>query len=54
MVDWIEHILFNEAWNYVIQVTESLLVYRARLGKDLLPQPFSRRLAGNSLKLFTP
>lgn len=31
IVDWIEHIPFNETRNYVMRVTESLPVYRARL-----------------------
>jgi len=31
VVDWIEHIPFNETRNYVMRVAESLPVYRARL-----------------------
>ena len=31
IVDWIEHIPFDETRNYVMRVTESLPVYRARL-----------------------
>jgi len=31
IVDWIEHIPFNETRNYVMRVAESLPVYRARL-----------------------
>lgn len=31
VVDWIEHIPFDETRNYVMRVTESLPVYRARL-----------------------
>lgn len=50
IIDWIEHIPFNETRNYVMRVTESLPIYRARLGKTPLPQPFSRELAGDSLK----
>jgi len=54
IVDWIEHIPFNETRNYVMRVTESLPVYRARLGKDPLPKPFSRELTGSTLRAFAP
>lgn len=54
MVDWIEHIPFNETRNYVMRVTESLPVYRARLGKDPLPKPFSQELTGSTLFAFAP
>ncbi|MFW8594189.1 transglycosylase SLT domain-containing protein [Cribrihabitans neustonicus] len=54
IVDWIEHIPFNETRNYVMRVTESLPAYRARLGKPPLPQPFSRELAGSTLHAFAP
>jgi len=37
-----------------MRVTESLPVYRARLGRDPLPVPFSRELAGSTLKAFAP
>ncbi|NVO22331.1 lytic transglycosylase domain-containing protein [Donghicola mangrovi] len=43
-VDWVEMIPFNETRNYIMRVTESLPVYRARLGKDPLPVPFSQEL----------
>jgi len=49
MIDWIEHIPFNETRNYVMRVAESLPIYRARLGKDPLPIPFSQELIGRSL-----
>ncbi|MDC0738003.1 lytic transglycosylase domain-containing protein [Cognatishimia sp. SS12] len=49
IVDWIEHIPFNETRNYVMRVAESLPVYRARLGKAPLPVPFSQELVGRSL-----
>ena len=49
IVDWIEHIPFRETQNYVMRVAESLPAYRARLGKDPLPRPFSQELAGNSV-----
>ncbi|MEM7732544.1 MAG: lytic transglycosylase domain-containing protein [Pseudomonadota bacterium] len=51
MVDWIEHIPFRETRNYVMRVAESLPVYRARLGKDPLPVPFSQELKGGTLKV---
>ncbi|WP_227270812.1 lytic transglycosylase domain-containing protein [Roseobacter weihaiensis] len=54
IVDWIEHIPFRETRNYVMRVTESLPVYRAQLGKDPLPQPFSQELIGSSLLTFAP
>ncbi|WP_187429359.1 lytic transglycosylase domain-containing protein [Roseobacter fucihabitans] len=54
MIDWIEHIPFRETRNYVMRVTESLPIYRARLGKDPLPQPFSEELTGSSLLSFAP
>ena len=54
MVDWIEHIPFNETRNYVMRVTESLPVYRARLGEEPLPVPFSAELTGSTLLTFAP
>lgn len=54
VIDWIEHIPFNETRNYVMRVTESLPVYRARLGKTALPMPFSSELSGSTLKAFAP
>ena len=54
IVDWIERIPFDETRNYVMRVTESLPVYRARLGKDPLPVPFSQELAGSTLLSFAP
>lgn len=54
IVDWIEHIPFNETRNYVMRVTESLPVYRARLGQEPLPIPFSKELVGSTLKAFAP
>lgn len=54
MVDWIEMIPFNETRNYVMRVTESLPVYRARLGQDPLPMPFTRELLGSTLLPFAP
>lgn len=54
IVDWIEHIPFNETRNYVMRVTESLPVYRAQLGKTALPIPFSMEISGASLAAFAP
>ncbi|WP_299151782.1 lytic transglycosylase domain-containing protein [uncultured Tateyamaria sp.] len=54
VIDWIEHIPFRETRNYVMRVTESLPVYRARLGKDALPIPFSEELTGSTLLPFAP
>ncbi|KAG1647313.1 hypothetical protein GQR58_030702 [Nymphon striatum] len=50
IVDWVEMVPFRETQNYIMRVTESLPVYRARLGKDPLPIPFSQELIGNTLK----
>ncbi|UYV36968.1 lytic transglycosylase domain-containing protein [Rhodobacteraceae bacterium D3-12] len=54
MIDWIEHIPFNETRNYVMRVAESMPVYRARLGKPPLPQPFSKELLGSSVLPLAP
>ncbi|WP_299701704.1 lytic transglycosylase domain-containing protein [uncultured Tateyamaria sp.] len=54
VIDWIEHIPFRETRNYVMRVTESLPIYRARLGKDPLPIPFSEELTGSTLLSFAP
>ena len=45
---------FRETRNYIMRVTESLPVYRARLGLDPLPIPFSAELVGDTLKAFAP
>jgi soluble lytic murein transglycosylase len=50
IVDWIEGIPFRETRNYVMRVAESLPVYRARLGLDPLPQPFSELLTSSALR----
>ena len=52
IVDWIEHIPFRETRNYVMRVTESLPIYRALLGREALPVPFTSELTGNSLVSF--
>lgn len=49
VVDWIEFIPFDETRNYVMRVTESLPIYRARLGKPAHPVPFSQELIGKTL-----
>lgn len=54
IVDWVEMIPFDETRNYVMRVTESLPIYRARLGKAPLPEPFSKMLQGSSLLPFAP
>lgn len=54
IVDWIEMIPFDETRNYVMRVTESLPIYRARLGKAPLPIPFSQELTGSTLLAFAP
>jgi|TARA_B110000908_G_scaffold71848_1_gene86689 soluble lytic murein transglycosylase len=54
VVDWIEHIPFRETRNYVMRVTESLPIYRARLGKTPLPIRFTEELKGSTLLSFAP
>ena len=54
VIDWIEHIPYRETRNYVMRVTESLPIYRARLGKSPLPVPFSTELTGSTLLPFAP
>ncbi|MEP1613191.1 MAG: lytic transglycosylase domain-containing protein [Roseobacter sp.] len=54
ITDWIEHIPFRETRNYVMRVSESLPIYRAQLGKEPLPIPFSEELIGSSLLAFAP
>jgi soluble lytic murein transglycosylase len=54
IIDWIEHIPFTETRNYVMRVTESLPIYRARLGRDPHPVPFSEELKGSTLLPLSP
>ena len=54
ILDWIELIPFEETRNYVMRVTESLPVYRARLGQTALPIPFSQELRGSGLLPLSP
>lgn len=44
IVDWIEHIPFDETRNYVMRVAESLPVYRARLTGETGPVSLSEEL----------
>lgn len=37
VVDWIEHVPFNETRNYIMRVSESLAIYRARLTGQVGP-----------------
>ena len=46
VVDWIEHIPFRETRNYVMRVTESLPIYRARLTGDGGALAFTALLVG--------
>ncbi|MFY0679079.1 MAG: transglycosylase SLT domain-containing protein [Thalassovita sp.] len=54
MVDWIELIPFSETRNYVMRVSESLPVYRARLGQTALPIPFSAEINGSTILPLSP
>lgn len=54
IVDWIEMIPFRETQNYVMRVTESLPIYRARRGKPALPVTFTEELIGSTLLPFAP
>lgn len=44
IVDWIEHIPFDETRNYVMRVAESLPIYRAQLTGQVRPLAFSEEL----------
>ena len=46
VVDWIEKIPFRETRNYVMRVTESLVIYRARLAGRVLAFDLSDELKG--------
>ena len=48
VVDWIEHIPFDETRNYVMRVAESLPVYRARLTGQPQPMTLSQELIAMS------
>ena len=47
VVDWIEHIPFRETRNYVMRVSESIPVYRARLGREAGAIRFTALLRGD-------
>ena len=49
VIDWIEIIPYAETRNYIMRVTESLPIYRARLGRQVLPVSFSKELTGAGL-----
>ena len=49
VIDWIEMIPYSETRNYIMRVTESLPIYRARMGRKALPSAFSKELTGDSL-----
>lgn len=46
VIDWIEHIPFRETRNYVMRVTEGILVYRARVTGQIGPVAFTDILIG--------
>lgn len=46
VVDWIEHIPFRETRNYVMRVTESLPIYRARIAGRPVPLTLNKDLIG--------
>lgn len=46
VIDWIEHIPFRETRNYVMRVSESIPVYRARLTGQTGPVAFTQLLLG--------
>jgi soluble lytic murein transglycosylase len=48
LVDWIEQIPFEETRNYVMRVTESVPVYRARLSGETAPLAFTAYLRGEA------
>ncbi len=54
LVDWIEHIPFSETRNYVMRVTESLPVYRARLNATPQQEKFTDLLRGSGFLPLSP
>ncbi len=48
IIDWIEHMPFDETRNYVMRVTESLPVYRARISGKVEPLNMMAELTGMS------
>ncbi|MDG2404639.1 MAG: lytic transglycosylase domain-containing protein, partial [Paracoccaceae bacterium] len=51
VIDWIELIPYSETRNYIMRVTESLPIYRARLGRKPLPISFHKELIGSGFML---
>jgi soluble lytic murein transglycosylase len=54
ITDWVEMVPFRETQNYIMRVTESLPIYRARMGRDPLPISFYEELTGSTLLSFAP
>lgn len=54
VIDWIEHIPFDETRNYVMRVTESLPIYRARLTGQTAPINFLQELRGQFIAPAAP
>ncbi len=48
VIDWIEHIPFDETRNYVMRVAESMAVYRARLTGQPQPMTLSKELVSRN------
>jgi soluble lytic murein transglycosylase len=48
VVDWVEHIPFRETQNYVMRVSESLPIYRARITGKTEPVSFTSELKGRN------
>jgi soluble lytic murein transglycosylase len=46
VVDWVEHIPFRETQNYVMRVSESLPIYRARITGKTETVSFTSELKG--------
>ena len=46
IVDWIEHIPFDETRNYVMRVAESMAIYRARISGETVPWALTAELTG--------
>ena len=53
-VDWVEMIPFRETRNYVMRITESLTLYRAKIEKKEIDHNFSEFLGSSAYFSFTP
>ena len=53
-VDWVEMIPFRETRNYVMRITESLMLYRAKIEKKEIDHNFSEFLGSSAYFSFTP